>query len=96
MGKLLIRTGPFLACTPSLAAAIGTTACIAVHGPSIATITRGTWTRALACGACVTNQYITGTETLFVTGKDLSIFLISQTVFPFRDTPGQNNKGTAF
>lgn len=31
-----------LACTPSLAAAIGTTACIAVHGPSIATITRGT------------------------------------------------------
>ncbi|WP_276517125.1 hypothetical protein [[Clostridium] scindens] len=42
MGKLLIRTGPFLACTPSLAAAIGTTACIAVHGPSIATITRGT------------------------------------------------------
>nr|DAY08119.1 MAG TPA: hypothetical protein [Caudoviricetes sp.] len=28
----------------------------------------------MACGACVTNQYITGTETLFVTGKDLSIF----------------------
>ncbi len=43
-----------LACTPSLAAAIGPTACIAVHGPSIATIARGTWTRALACGACVT------------------------------------------
>ena len=31
-----------LACTPSLAAAIGATACIAVHGPSFATITRGT------------------------------------------------------
>ena len=28
MGKLLIRTGPFLACTPSMAAAVGTTACI--------------------------------------------------------------------
>ena len=43
-----------LACTPSLAAAIGPTACVAVHGPSIATITRGSCTRALACGACVT------------------------------------------
>lgn len=30
-----------LACTPSLAAAVGAAACIAVHGPSIATITRG-------------------------------------------------------
>ena len=43
-----------LACAPSLAAAFGATACIAVRGPSIATITRGTCTRALACGACVT------------------------------------------
>ena len=63
-----------LACTPSLAAAIGTAACIAVRGPSVAAVTRGAWARTLACGACVTNQYITGTETLFVTGKDLSIF----------------------
>ena len=43
-----------LACAPSLAAAVGTTACIAVHGPSIAAIARGAWARALACGACVT------------------------------------------
>nr|DAJ83257.1 MAG TPA: hypothetical protein [Bacteriophage sp.] len=32
MGKLLIHTWPFLACTPSLAAATGTTACIAAPG----------------------------------------------------------------
>lgn len=31
-----------LACAPSLAAAFGATACIAVHGPSIAAIARGT------------------------------------------------------
>jgi hypothetical protein len=46
LGKLLICTGQFTElsepCTPSLAAAIGTTACIAVAVPSIATITRGT------------------------------------------------------
>lgn len=30
-----------LACTPSLAAAIGATACVAVHGPSLATVARG-------------------------------------------------------
>lgn len=41
-------------CTPSLAAAIGTTACIAVAVPSRATITRGTCARPLVCGACVT------------------------------------------
>ena len=82
MGKLLIRTGPFLACTPSLAAAVGTAACIAVHGPSVAAFTRGTCSRTLACGACVTNQYITGTETLFVTGKDLSIFSDKSDGFP--------------
>lgn len=43
-----------LACTPSLAAATGTTACVAAPGRWIATITRGTCTRTLACGACVT------------------------------------------
>ena len=43
-----------LACTPSLAAAAGATACIAAPGRCIATFARGTCTRALACGACVT------------------------------------------
>ena len=43
-----------LACAPSLAAAVGATACLAVRGPSVATVPRGTWARPLACGACVT------------------------------------------
>ena len=43
-----------LACTPSLAAAVGAAACVAAHGPSVATAPRGTCTRTLACGASVT------------------------------------------
>nr|DAJ83256.1 MAG TPA: hypothetical protein [Bacteriophage sp.]DAW88685.1 MAG TPA: hypothetical protein [Bacteriophage sp.]DAY16107.1 MAG TPA: hypothetical protein [Caudoviricetes sp.] len=51
----------------------------------------------MACGACVTNRH-------FQTQKPLkrplakiyqSIFMISQTVFPFRRLSGQINKGTA-
>ena len=43
-----------LACAPSLAAAVGPTACVAVRGPAVAAVARGTWARALAGGACVT------------------------------------------
>ena len=40
-------------CTPSLAAAVGTTAFTMVRARSLAAITLGTCTRALACGAFV-------------------------------------------
>ena len=41
-------------CTPSLAAAVGTTGRVAARALCVATVTRGTSARALAFGACVT------------------------------------------